>query len=302
MSKKTTGNDQLIDQREPGFFIVDDEVIDEFGPLIGPLGVAIYNVLAKHANKSGASSFPSYQTIADKLGISRTTAINGVKILIENKLIKKEPRFDDSGDSASNNYKILRIKKHAKQTEEVVQNLDHPPEKLIRPGGTESALGSTESTPPVVQKLDYGGTDSVPEPDPLNQTHLNQTLTHTAARGNGKVCVCETPHRSKICDEERIRIASNLPNVRTPSTYAMTTEARRGTYDAMYLKRQKELQKPEATVLPERDTSACPDCKGTGFWYPQGIGKGAAKCRHPQLNMKLDPDFNEAQEEHARTG
>jgi hypothetical protein len=31
------------------------------------------------------------------------------------------------------------------------------------------------------------------------------------------------------------------------------------------------------------DASRCPDCSGTGYWYPEGTGKGVAKCRHVNL-------------------
>jgi hypothetical protein len=39
---------------------------------------------------------------------------------------------------------------------------------------------------------------------------------------------------------------------------------------------------PTAKVIP-RDTSACPDCYGKGFYYPEGTAKGVAKCTHPRL-------------------
>jgi hypothetical protein len=39
---------------------------------------------------------------------------------------------------------------------------------------------------------------------------------------------------------------------------------------------------PTAKVIP-RDTSACPDCYGKGFYYPEGTAKGVAKCTHPHL-------------------
>jgi hypothetical protein len=32
------------------------------------------------------------------------------------------------------------------------------------------------------------------------------------------------------------------------------------------------------------DTKSCPDCQGSGFYYPEGTEKGVAKCRHVRLN------------------
>jgi hypothetical protein len=31
------------------------------------------------------------------------------------------------------------------------------------------------------------------------------------------------------------------------------------------------------------DASKCPDCKGAGYWYPEGYDKGVAKCKHSKL-------------------
>jgi hypothetical protein len=39
-----------------------------------------------------------------------------------------------------------------------------------------------------------------------------------------------------------------------------------------------------AKVAPQLDTSQCPDCHGTGMYYPEGLGKGGVKkCDHPKL-------------------
>lgn len=34
------------------------------------------------------------------------------------------------------------------------------------------------------------------------------------------------------------------------------------------------------------NASNCPDCHGTGFWYPEGTEKGVAKCRHEKLTKE----------------
>lgn len=41
---------------------------------------------------------------------------------------------------------------------------------------------------------------------------------------------------------------------------------------------------PDQTPAVAQNTpSDCPDCKGTGWWYPNGQEKGVAKCRHEKL-------------------
>jgi hypothetical protein len=31
------------------------------------------------------------------------------------------------------------------------------------------------------------------------------------------------------------------------------------------------------------DAAKCPDCFGTGMWYPEGFEKGVSRCRHEKL-------------------
>ncbi|MEA2174810.1 MAG: Bacteriophage replication protein, partial [Blastocatellia bacterium] len=42
----------------------------------------------------------------------------------------------------------------------------------------------------------------------------------------------------------------------------------------------KENNKRESAPPDYKD---CPDCQGSGFWYPEGVEKGVAKCKHTRL-------------------
>lgn len=130
--------DQLLDARRPGFFIVDNELIDNFGPKIGVYGVAVYSLLARFAG-SGDASFPSYQTIASKLGMSRFQAIKTVKTLIETSLITCSPRTNQTGDATSNVYTLVDLKGSQSGRPPVVNQVDHP---------------SQSGRPPVVNHVD----------------------------------------------------------------------------------------------------------------------------------------------------
>jgi len=48
-----------------------------------------------------------------------------------------------------------------------------------------------------------------------------------------------------------------------------------------------ERSKEQAAAAPKVDASKCPDCFGTGMWYPDGFEKGVARCEHKALE-KLD--------------
>jgi hypothetical protein len=39
----------------------------------------------------------------------------------------------------------------------------------------------------------------------------------------------------------------------------------------------------QTPTLSDEERRNCPDCAGTGFWYPQGPDKGVAKCKHQKL-------------------
>ena len=50
-------------------------------------------------------------------------------------------------------------------------------------------------------------------------------------------------------------------------------------------KRQLDDETKEAatTAVLKLDAATCPDCFGTGMWYPEGYEKGVARCQHEKL-------------------
>ncbi len=56
----------------------------------------------------------------------------------------------------------------------------------------------------------------------------------------------------------------------------------------LFKKDRKELAREQAEVssapaAPKVDASKCPDCFGTGMYYPEGYDKGVTRCRHEKL-------------------
>jgi hypothetical protein len=43
-------------------------------------------------------------------------------------------------------------------------------------------------------------------------------------------------------------------------------------------------ENPQQALPLDVDASKCPDCGGTGYWYPDGKNKGVAKCKHLKLS------------------
>jgi hypothetical protein len=86
---------------------------------------------------------------------------------------------------------------------------------------------------------------------------------------------------SRFTIEECRRYAKHLQatgqGINNPGGYATT------------IKRTGEADELIATFLnpaaPSKsvDASQCPDCRGSGFYYPKGINGGVAKCKHANL-------------------
>jgi hypothetical protein len=89
---------------------------------------------------------------------------------------------------------------------------------------------------------------------------------------------------SKFTIEECRRYAKHLQStgqgINNPGGYA-TTIHRTGEADLLI----ESFLHPEAAgdVSSNLDTSQCPDCNGTGFYYPQGTEGGVARCKHERL-------------------
>jgi hypothetical protein len=61
-------------------------------------------------------------------------------------------------------------------------------------------------------------------------------------------------------------------------------------------KMDKKQAASEGKELPDQTSAGakaspveCPDCNGSGWWYPNGTEKGVAKCKHTPLNVPLPP-------------
>jgi hypothetical protein len=91
----------------PHTYRIDNIIIDEYGDKIGAIGVAVYNVLARHADRQTGVSFPSIRLICKKLKLGRSTVKKYLRILLNHDLISITSRYTEEGDLTSNSYMIL---------------------------------------------------------------------------------------------------------------------------------------------------------------------------------------------------
>jgi DNA-binding Lrp family transcriptional regulator len=134
------------------------------------------------------------------------------------------------------------------------------------------AAASTRDAPPTRR---VAPTHNVaPTRDVANKVNTQKEITQTQAG----VSV-----GSKFTLEECRRYAEHLritgQGITNPGGYA-TTIHRTGEADALI----EPFLTPELIPTePQVDISQCPDCHGTGFWYPKGQEAGVAKCKHERL-------------------
>jgi hypothetical protein len=93
---------------------------------------------------------------------------------------------------------------------------------------------------------------------------------------------------SKFTIEECRKYAQHLQatgqGINNPGGYA-TTIHRTGEADMLI----ESFLRPQAPSQSSNlDTSQCPDCHGTGFFYPKGVEGGVARCKHEQLRKEAE--------------
>ena len=89
---------------------------------------------------------------------------------------------------------------------------------------------------------------------------------------------------SKYSYEQRLAYARNQAHIDNAEGLAMSKRACAGEFDEAITAWLAELERPGSTK--QRDTSGCPDYHGSGWWYPAGTAKGAARCRHARLDAE----------------
>src|SRR5438270_7077787 len=94
-------------QPRPNTYRIDNIILDDYGEKIGAIGIAVYNALARYADRQTGDCYPCIGTIARKLKLGRTTVKKYLRILLKYDLIAITSRWDEQGDPTSNSYLLL---------------------------------------------------------------------------------------------------------------------------------------------------------------------------------------------------
>ncbi len=108
------------DHRRESFAIVEHEFFERFGPALHSSGVAVYCVLALHANSGYAPPVPS--SIAAQAGCSISTLSRALQELERHGLISRE-RINGAGSQASYLYELNDIQSLATPTPRIEAKL-----------------------------------------------------------------------------------------------------------------------------------------------------------------------------------
>lgn len=97
---------KVRDKRNKGWFFIDNDYLNGYAKLFGPIGTGVYLSLCRHAD-SEQKSFPSQKLIAKELHIGERTVRDYLKILADHHLIAIHREKGDGARWLNNVYTLL---------------------------------------------------------------------------------------------------------------------------------------------------------------------------------------------------
>ena len=119
---------------------------------------------------------------------------------------------------------------------------------------------------------------NIPEPSGIPQRGTNKHTSLNTSHTNTEGVRVGSRFSLKECRQYADSLKSE--GITNPGGYA-TKIHRTGEADELI---ERFLNPPAPT--PPVDASQCPDCQGSGWWYPAGKEKGIARCKHEQLRAR----------------
>lgn len=115
------------------------------------------------------------------------------------------------------------------------------------------------------------------------RAHMSVSKVKKAAlalEGKGLVKKLATPHGLGVIQGVEYEVFA-------PSWQVQRSQLRESQLSQSQLSgapnKEKDLKERDKGKV---DISDCPDCFGTGMWYPEGFDKGVARCRHERLKAE----------------
>jgi hypothetical protein len=157
--------------RRPGQWCwLDTAIVATYGPQIGAYGVAVYAVLAQHANGRTQACWPSIGRIASLLKLSRSTVKKTLRTLEAEGLLTVQARRDPEGDPTSHCYTLL----------------DPTPESPASVVEVPAGGRSSDTPPPATTQPTGRSSDSHKPPPPQPAERTSTPSDDRAAQGERK--------------------------------------------------------------------------------------------------------------------
>ena len=149
---------EVRDARGNNRFMIDNAIIDVYGPIIGPYGLALYIAICRHSDRETQESYPRVKTLAKETGMSGRQVHNKLEQLCELGLLRVV-----SGKEAGqrNVYVLLQVYPDPDKQREFAKQLGYAP----RAEGCEH--GAEEYAP--------RAEGCAPSAETSEQTHLANT-------------------------------------------------------------------------------------------------------------------------------
>jgi hypothetical protein len=226
--------------------------------------------------------------VMDWAGVSHNTLKAHLKHLVRVGLVKVHYV---RGDNTGAEYEVFT-------PEEAETTTHHPPP--TEPPPTTQNLG-----PPTTQNLVGGGwgqTFTSQQVNPVDNTFFNTNTERTdddeafakllaALKTANREVTGKEPSAS---DSDKwaelaellvteLKIAAGRTQTVSNVPAFLTEHLRRRLWKKEKRQVEAEAAEGRGEGVPRADASKCPDCFGTGMYYPEGFDRGVAKCRHDRL-------------------
>lgn len=97
---------KVRDKRNKGWFFIDNEYLNGYAKILGPVATSIYLSLCRHSDNN-QECFPSMKLIAEELGVSKITIKRHIKKLKEYNIISIKQEKDTNGKFLNNLYILM---------------------------------------------------------------------------------------------------------------------------------------------------------------------------------------------------
>jgi hypothetical protein len=248
-----------------------------FGLQISSNAKLIYMALLSYA-WTNQSCYPGLATLCRDVSLSDKPVTKAITELCEASLLEVKRR----GQGKTNLYILKEF-----ETSEV-QNRSFSDSRIGAQNRSfsDSRIGETPKLKPEKLRFskDKRKEKDLEEKDTLTNKHARRVSVGVGSKFSLEVCRRYGEHLRKKGE-----------GITNPGGYA-TAIYRTGEADAL-IEQFLNCQPRDAD-----DVSRCPDCRGMGFIYPQGVEKGlVAKCKHPRLKttLKILENLNQLRQLHA---